>query len=378
MSLIRQLIGEHEAKKAKEGAGPPLSASPDAAPTRPATPVSKPNQYDLSRDLLTAAIENGGLNPKTVFGDVLPMPYSAATGRPYHGQNVFTLAMIAQGRGYASGAWCTIAGANQRGWRVRKGETHTKIFGFRQVEVETGEEDPESGDPIYLVRPQLRHFKVFNYDQLETKDGMPVAAPVGVFPPGRAPTKEAVALLERVATGMGLDVHYDPAALRPELDDSVLTVPSGRGALDAVTVSHLARGLLRVSMAEALPRLQRGSGEEANPTREAEIKLRTTMAEAMLSMRLGFPLEGGAPFDPLQIQPLLAARKMAGMNAANDAETVVKYLMSFDPALRKDLEHEATAFRDEILDAGGDEVTFDADMVDFDYVEERTRVRIKP
>lgn len=393
MALIRNLIDAHAALDAKEGAQPPLSASAarviegGRAP-QPDRAVGtfggkRPTQHDLARDALVQAIEHGVLSPKTAFGDVFPFPYSAVDGRAYHGQNILTLAVKAQAAGYSTGAWMTFSAATKQGWRVRKGEHHAKVFLHKQKAVATDEVDEETGDPVVKQVPMLRHFQVFNIAQLVKDDGSPVteadvAARRDAVPAGRKPTAESVQLLHRIAEGMGIEIAYDPAARKAQLEECTLTVPAKAGDTSNSTVSHLARALIRLSVSEAIPRAVAPDPEQVEPLRDAAFNLRVAMAEAIATMHLGFPIEGSRPFDVMDLDRLLAKDKRAGRMAAGDAEQAVRYMLSFDPSLRYPLRSEEEQLREEVLDAVGDDVMFDAGEIDFDYVEARSGVRMKP
>lgn len=385
MALIRNMIDAHAALDTKEGAEPPLpSPVTNIAAVKAAVDTSKKiTAHDRARDEIVDAIENGVLSPKTVYGDVFPFPYSAMDGRAYHSQNILTLAMRAHAAGYESGAWMTYAAAEKRGWHPRKGERASRIYLHKAHHVVTDDVDPDTGEPEVKSFPMFRSFAVFNIAQMVKKDGTAVlpedvAPRRDAVPGGRKPTSEAVALLQRIVEGMGMDIAYDPSAKRTKVEDHVLTVPAEPGDTSTAALSHLARGLIRLSVCEALPNVSAPDPEQVEPLRDAAFNLRVAMAEAMASMHLGFPIEGGKPFDPVDLDRLLAKDKRAARMAAGQAEQAVRYMLSFDPSLRYPLRSEEEQLRDEVLDAVGEDVQFDASEIDFEYVEARTGTRMKP
>lgn len=375
---IGSLVGGHAVASSAQALA---SSSPRVSSTAPAQSPRQVSNFDLNRDALVDAVEAGCLAPVNAYGDVAPWPTSASSGRSYHGSNVLLLAQRAAEKGYESGAWCTFDAAKSRGWSVRKGEQHTKVFFFSMATRDTGEVDAETGDPVMESYPRLVHHKVFNVAQLDLGDGQPVAEPIGVsLPRSRVPSNDAVHALERIADGMGVEIHHDPALPQPKIsaDHERISLPHSATGRDAAAVSDLARGLLRVAIFESADR-PKGAGPNPQEQAVAEAKLRVAMAEAMLSMRLGFPLtKGASAVTPDEMALAFSGGKNVGMRSAKAAEKAVTYLLSFDPELHDDLVEEARAVHDEILDAGGDPVVFDGSQIDFSYVAERSANKPRP
>lgn len=92
------------------------------------------------------------------------MPKSLSTGKPYRGINTFLLAIKVWTKGYASDYWLTFNQAKIRGGQVRKGEQGTLVVFWKRYATE----DKESGEKIEV--PVLRHYVVFNGDQVEGID----------------------------------------------------------------------------------------------------------------------------------------------------------------------------------------------------------------
>ena len=88
-------------------------------------------------------------------------PKSLASGKAYRGVNVFLLAAMTWFKGYGSNYWLTFNQANKQGGKVRKGEKATLVVFWK----EHAFEDRESGEERKL--PVLRHYNVFNVDQVE-------------------------------------------------------------------------------------------------------------------------------------------------------------------------------------------------------------------
>ena len=91
-------------------------------------------------------------------------PSNRLTGEPYHGVNVFMLAVTAWAEGYASSRWLTYRQAKELGGHVRKGEGSTPIVFWKQYT----KEDKDTGKDKNI--PVLRRYRVFNLDQCDGID----------------------------------------------------------------------------------------------------------------------------------------------------------------------------------------------------------------
>ncbi|MEJ7746250.1 MAG: ArdC family protein [Luteimonas sp.] len=385
---IKQLLGGNALAGWPQGS-PPTSASAAFAESPPKSRVerlpsaeraahsARQTVFDIGRHDLVSAIERGVMSAQDDFGRALPMPVAAATARPYHGQNIFLLAAVAQERGYDSNAWCSYKAAEARGWQVKKGEKGTRVFFFQQREFETGDTNEETGEPEMVSRPVLRYTNVFNLSQVDTSKGDPVPEAKGLMPCDKTPSKEAVQMLDRIGDEMGIEVCFKPEADATVYADSVLTVAAEQLDTDPRATSQLALGLLHVALEEGV----RSRKPHFDPEiADARRHLRQVMAESLLSMRLGFPILGGTPLDAGKVVAATQSAKTAGSHAAGDAEAAVRYVLSFDPHMADDLKAEGQAMYDEILDAAGEHADqgFDASMIDFSYVEQRRAVGMRP
>lgn len=120
--------------------------------------------YQEITDRIVEHLESGQLPPwrqpiKRPGGD--PFPKNLATGKAYRGVNVFMLGLTAWTEGYDSQYWLTFRQARDRGGQVRKGEKGSLVTFWRQYE-KTDEATDET-----TVLPVLRHYIVFNVDQIE-------------------------------------------------------------------------------------------------------------------------------------------------------------------------------------------------------------------
>lgn len=115
-------------------------------------------------------------------------PKSLATGKAYRGINVFLLAATSWIEGYESNYWLTFNQSRKQGGQVRKGEKATLVIFWKQHAFQ----DQESGEERCL--PVLRHYHVFNADQVEG-----LAAPDAVVVDDSEPFESITAAEEIVA-----------------------------------------------------------------------------------------------------------------------------------------------------------------------------------
>lgn len=88
------------------------------------------------------------------------IPRSLSTKKPYRGINFFLLAMTSLIKGYDSSYWLTFNQAQKLNAKIRKGEKATLVTFWKQIERE------EEGEKTTFI-PVLRHYNVFNCDQIE-------------------------------------------------------------------------------------------------------------------------------------------------------------------------------------------------------------------
>lgn len=97
------------------------------------------------------------------------LPQKQDTGESYRGVNILLL-MLA-GMAFASNEWYTFKQAIARGGMVRKGEKGTMVV-FWKLLVKT--ETDDDGEEVERKIPMLRHFMVFNRDQIDGFDEVEV------------------------------------------------------------------------------------------------------------------------------------------------------------------------------------------------------------
>lgn len=90
------------------------------------------------------------------------LPQKQDTGQSYRGVNVILL-MLA-GMAYSSNEWYTFKQAKARGGAVRKGEKGTMVVFWKLL---TKLETADDGEEVERTIPMLRHFMVFNRDQID-------------------------------------------------------------------------------------------------------------------------------------------------------------------------------------------------------------------
>lgn len=129
---------------------------------------AKKDVYQIVTDRIVEALE-GGIIPwrrpwKRLSNGGLGFPTSVATGKPYHGVNVWLLALTADAMGYASHLWLTFNQAKKLGGRVRKGEKGTQVVFWKVVK-------KDEADSAGVVREKkmffLRYYTVFNVEQCD-------------------------------------------------------------------------------------------------------------------------------------------------------------------------------------------------------------------
>lgn len=108
-------------------------------------------------------------------------PHNAVTGRGYHGLNFFWLSCVAMQKNYSDPRWCTFHQANEKGWKVNKGEKGTRVEFWSMYDTEkkrklSVSEVERLRDSLSIdefqdrVKPISSVFTVFNAEQI---DGIP-------------------------------------------------------------------------------------------------------------------------------------------------------------------------------------------------------------
>ena len=104
-------------------------------------------------------------------------PENAVTGRPYRGVNSVWLSYAQGEKGYRDPRWCTFKQAQEKGWKVKKGEKGTRVEFWSLYDTETKQKisnrqaadlKEQLGDDFYgQVKPISSVYTVFNAEQIE-------------------------------------------------------------------------------------------------------------------------------------------------------------------------------------------------------------------
>ena len=124
-------------------------------------------------------------------------PTSLSTGKQYNGINWLILSMRKASRGYRTSEWATFQQWKKLGASVKKGEKSTLVVLYKTVQIK----DKETEETQHI--PMMKHFRVFNADQVE---GYEPVIPEDSF--ADLPATEA----DKVATLAGATVKNGDAA----------------------------------------------------------------------------------------------------------------------------------------------------------------------
>lgn len=169
------------------------------------TPKAKRDIYQEVTDKIIAELEKGNLpwvrqwSNVTVAGGMALR--NGKTNRPYSGINTILLAMA----GYTDPRWFTFKQAKDMGGKVRKGEKGTMVVLFKPIVVK----DKTAKDGKKVI-PLIRHFFVFNADQI---DGLKLDSekPIPVKKPNGERIEDIEAWVSKVGTRInhgGNSAHY--------------------------------------------------------------------------------------------------------------------------------------------------------------------------
>lgn len=132
---------------------------------------SKRDVYQEVTDSIIAQLESGTA-PWTCpwnKGGAGRLPENFVSRQQYHGINTLLLWCEADQRGYSSNKWLTYKQAQEKGGQVRKGEKGNLVVFYKTLEKER-----EDGEIDRI--PMMRHYHVFNVDQIDGIED-PQAAP---------------------------------------------------------------------------------------------------------------------------------------------------------------------------------------------------------
>jgi len=337
---------------------PPVARTPRGRGKAPASAAARDHYQDVT-DTLIEAIENGTAPWQRPWDGSVLWPMNPTTGKPYHGVNVMLLA----GEGFQDGRWCTYQQGQGKQWQVRKGERGTRIFFYKPFQKNTGEIDVETGKPEVRVIPILKSYTVFNLSQM---DNVPEADPDRSAQHTRDVSDLTVQLCEEIVEAAGVDVvhGYRQAYYSPG-EDKIYMPERETFESDAAYFATLLHEVGHWTGHES--RLNREFSFDRKAPAYAREELRAEMASVMLSMRLGIPsnIDNHSAYVDGYLK-LLRSDKKEIFRAAKDAEKMARYVLSFHPDFRDELE---TQHRDQMtaaVAAGGSEEIFDASEFDFE------------
>jgi antirestriction protein ArdC len=257
-------------------------------------------------------------------------PRNAATGQRYRGINVLTLGMSTLAFASGDPRWATYKQAEERGWRVRKGERGTTGFFFKRLELrdETqGGTAPDGDDDGVRRIPLLRAFTLFHASQI---DGIPDYVPPTIADaPWRAPEATEIILAN---SGAVIRFGGDRAFYSPATDHIQLP--------PRVAFAH-AEGFCGTLIHEAAhwtgakSRLDRDLRTNFGSHDYAREELRAEIAQMMICAELGLAVSdsqfaNNAAYLASWLERLRADRREI-FRAAADAQRIADYLLAFHP-----------------------------------------------
>jgi len=348
-------VHEPQAKLEVQLSTPEVRRGKGKAPTAGAAR----DHYQEVTDTLVEAIENGTAPWQRPWDGSVLWPMNATTGKPYHGVNVMLLA----GEGFQDGRWCTYQQGQGKKWQVRKGERGSRIFFYKPFQKNTGEIDLETGKPEVRVIPILKSYTVFNLSQM---DNVPEADPERTAQHTRDVSDLTVQLCEEIVEAAGVDVvhGYRQAYYSPS-DDKIYMPERETFESDAAYFATLLHEIGHWTGHES--RLNREFSFDRKAPSYAREELRAEMASVMLSMRLGIPsnIDNHSAYVDGYLK-LLRSDKKEIFRASKDAEKMARYVLSFHPDFRDELEGEHRDQMTAAVAAGGPEEIFDASDFDFE------------
>lgn len=117
-------------------------------------------------DKFIAALEAGTKPWEKDWLNAMP---TRSTGEEYRGINVLLLSMSGAAKQCGNPHWITFKQAKELGGKVRKGEKGTRIVFYKKLAIHDPE-NPKADDSGKVQIPMLRHYTVFNVEQI---DGLP-------------------------------------------------------------------------------------------------------------------------------------------------------------------------------------------------------------
>lgn len=250
-------------------------------------------------------------------------PHNGVSGHRYRGINTLLLGMSPLAMAGADPRWLSFRQAQEKGWRVRKGERASTVFFFKRVELKGDGGSSENLEGAKIV-PVLRSYPVFHGSQIE---GIPAyVPPTSDAVPWRTPEAAAVIVTRSGAAirAGGDKAYYSPAA------DSIQMPP--RGAF-RTAVGWAATMMHELGHWTGHPsRLNRDLQGRFGTAAYAMEELRAELASAFVGGELGLPteLEQHASYIDGWLE-VLRKDKRELFRAAADAQRIADYVLAFHP-----------------------------------------------
>lgn len=302
---------------------------------------TKRDIYKEVTDRIIAALEEGcapWVKPWSTEGCSTDIPINGATRRSYRGVNTMLLWLTQASIGYTSREWFTFKQVGELGGKVIRGEKATLVVFWKQIEVE----DEESSEPgATKTVPILKHFNVFNRDQIE---GLPDSPP----PPVRnwAPIERAEAMVQ--ASGASI-AHIGSRACFMPGPDTIRMPAQGAFQNAGDYYATLLHELTHWTGHES--RLARQYGKRFGDTAYAREELVAEMGSAFLCASLDLVGQLQHPEYINNWLSVLKDDKRAVFTAASHAQKAADFLhakldadMVFQPDMAFCEEHEIPSF----------------------------------
>lgn len=249
-------------------------------------------------------------------------PVNGVSGHRYRGVNALLLAMTPQMMAAGDPRWMSFRRAQEKGWRVRKGEKASTVFFFKKVELKGADSDSKTDDPKTV--PVLRSYPVFHASQV---DGVPdYTPPTAAEAPWRTPQSASVivSLSGAIVREGGDKAFYSPAADTIQMPPRA-AFPRAEGW--AATMLHeLGHWTGHPS------RLDRNLAGRFGTQAYAMEELRAELASAFIGSELGIPAEidQHASYVDSWLK-VLRHDKREIFRAAADAQRIADHLLAYHP-----------------------------------------------
>ena len=279
-------------------------------------------------------------------GTIPPVPFNAATGKPYRGSNSMWLSMLAP---TSDPRWCTYKQAEAMGAQVMKGSHGTLIQYWKTSDRKLLKDEDgkpvvdEEGRKKYVVseleRPRPFTALVFHASQIEGLPPLPEQAP--------APEWERHAAADRIMLASQANIHhgeYNQAYYKPSTD-SIHLPDEGQFASPDLYYATVLHELGHWTGHES--RLNRDLSGVRGSESYAREELRAEMASFMLGQELGLG------HDPSRHASYLASwvRILQDdpkeiLRAATDAQRIMDFLQEMEMKARVVDEMDATTMNE--------------------------------